>query len=66
MGPEAEKVGLRINVNKTKYMSNTKQDREIRLGIDIIERVEHYVYLSLHIRAGTDNQKSKVCRRVKM
>ena len=41
---ELSKVDLKMNLSKTKVMSNIDDDTEIKVGDEVIERVDNYVY----------------------
>ncbi|EYC37180.1 hypothetical protein Y032_0817g2513 [Ancylostoma ceylanicum] len=50
-----ERIGLKIHPGKTKWMKNTHcDDFEIKLNNQLVERVEHYVYLGQAIRMDND------------
>ncbi|EYC35149.1 hypothetical protein Y032_1133g3663 [Ancylostoma ceylanicum] len=52
-----ESIGLKIHPGKTKWMKNAYcEDSEIKLNNQIVERVEHYVYLGQAIRMDNDLQ----------
>ncbi|EYC21713.1 hypothetical protein Y032_0018g3494 [Ancylostoma ceylanicum] len=50
-----ESIGLKIHPGKTKWMKNAHcDDFEIKLNNQLVERVEHYVYLGQAIRMDND------------
>ncbi|EYB84421.1 hypothetical protein Y032_0317g2333 [Ancylostoma ceylanicum] len=52
-----ESIGLKIHPGKTKWMKNAYcDDFEIKLNNQLVERVEHYVYLGQAIRMDNDLQ----------
>src|ERR1700743_2572209 len=61
---ESCKVGLKMNLSKTKVMTNIADDREIKIGDTTIERVDSYMYLGYKLKLGLDNQTAEVKRRI--
>lgn len=61
---ESGKVGLKMNLSKTKVMTNIDDDTVIKVGHDGIERVDNYIYLGHKLKLGLDNQTAEVKRRV--
>ena len=61
---EVSKVGLKMNLSKTKVMTNTDDDRDIKIGDTVIERVDSYVYLGHKLKLGLDNQIAEINRRI--
>ena len=62
---ESRKVGLKMNSTKTKYMiSNDQQKYQIRVRNELIEQVDHYVYLYRLIKMDI-GQKEESARRKK-
>ncbi|EYC18152.1 hypothetical protein Y032_0028g1704 [Ancylostoma ceylanicum] len=50
-----KRIGLKIHPGKTKWMKNAHcDDFEIKLNNQLVERVEHYVYLGQAIRMDND------------
>ena len=45
-------------------MTNIDDDRDIKIGDTIIERVDSYVYLGHKLKLGLDNQTAEVKRRI--
>ena len=43
LNEESNKVGLKMNLSKTKIMTNIEDDRDIKIGDTVIERVDSYV-----------------------
>ena len=54
LNEESSKVGLKMNLSKTKIMTNIDDDRDIKIGDTVIERVDSYVYLGLKLKLGLD------------
>ena len=44
---ESSKIGLKMNLSKTKVMTNIDDDAVIKVGDDVIERVDSYIYISV-------------------
>lgn len=42
---ESSNVGLKMNPSKTKAMTNIHDDRDIKIGETVVERVDTYLYL---------------------
>ena len=59
-----EKVGLYINQQKTKIMTNLVLGGTISLGNKTIEEVDEYKYLGHQIRINRDNQTKELQRRI--
>lgn len=59
-------VGLTININKTKIMTNTNEQMNITLGDQPLEKVVHYIYLGQKITTTKDRMKEEISRRIKM
>src|SRR6201996_1842282 len=64
LNEEASKVGLKMSLSKTKIMTNIDDDRDIKIGDTIIERVDCYVYLGHKLKLGLDNQTAEIKRRI--
>jgi len=64
LNEEANKIGLKMNLTKTKIMTNIDDDREITIGDTVIERVDSYVYLGHKLKLGLENQTAEVKRRI--
>ena len=64
LNEESSKIGLKMNLSKTKVMTNIDDDRDIKIGDTIIERVDSYVYLGHKLKLGLDNQTAEVKRRI--
>ena len=62
------KVGLKINIERTKVMTNNKiqQNNNIRLKGEQIEFAENYVYLSQNINLRDKNQDKEIQRRIQL
>lgn len=61
----SQKIGLHMNINKTKVMTNNQEDRrDIIINEKVIERVDKYVYLGHEMKVGKENQEAEVKRRV--
>ena len=61
---ESQKIGLKMNLSKTKIMTNIDDDTIIKIGNDEIKIVENYVYLGHNLKLGLGNQTAEVRRRV--
>lgn len=61
---ESSKIGLKMNLSKTKVMTNIDDDAVIKVGDDVIERVDSYIYLGHKLKLGLDNQTAEVKRRI--
>ena len=64
LNEEANKVGLKMNLSKTKIMTNIADNREMKIGDTVIERVDSYVYLGHKLKLGLDNQTAEIKRRI--
>ena len=49
-----------MNLSKMKIMTNIDDDRDIKIGDTIIERVDSDVYLGHKLKLGLDNQTAGV------
>ena len=56
-------IGLRINLRKTKIMSNTTTDIIIE---HLVENVNEYVYLGHAIKLGKKKQTAEINRRIRL
>lgn len=65
---EARKVGLQMNMSKTRYMTNQHNNNEESITIDEqdIEKVETYIYLGQAVTAEKLNQEKEISRRIKL
>src|SRR6202012_1936086 len=61
---ESSEIGLKMNLSKTKVMTNIDDDAVIKVGDDVIERVDSYIYLGHKLKLGLDNQTAEVKRRI--
>ena len=59
LNEESRKIGLRMNLNKTKIMSNDSQ-YNITIDNTIIENVDHYIYLGHNIKLGKQTKTPKL------
>jgi hypothetical protein len=64
LNEESSKIGLKMNLSKTKIMTNIDDDRDIKIGDTVIERVDSYVYLGHKLKLGLDNQTAEIRRRI--
>ena len=64
LNEEANKVGLKMNLSKTKIMTNIEDDREMKIGDTVVEKVDSYVYLGHKLKLGLDNQTAEIKRRI--
>lgn len=63
LNEESRKIGLHMNLNKTKIMSNIPQ-YNITIDNTTIENVDHYIYLGHKIKLGKENQNAEIKRRI--
>lgn len=56
-------VGLRINLEKTKMMTNLVPNKLLSVDNNQIEMVHSYIYLGHEVRIGRDNQTAELLRR---
>lgn len=63
---EAKKIGLKMNYNKTKTMTNTDENTAITMGENTIEQVGEYIYLGQLIKLNKENQTAEIKRRVRL
>lgn len=59
-----EKVGLNINISKTKFMTNLVPSQNIEINGTKVKLVECYTYLGHEIRLSRDNQTTELKRRI--
>ena len=64
LNDESSKIGLKMNLSKTKIMTNIDDDRDIKIGDTVIERVDNYIYLGHKLKLGLDNQTAEIRRRI--
>ena len=62
LNANSKAVGLKMNLVKTKILSS--ENVHIEIENQILEVVDHYVYLGHNIKLGKDNQTSEIKRRV--
>lgn len=63
----SQQVGLKMNMSKTKIMSNAHvAPMPVHVGSDVIEVVDHYVYLGQTIKLGRANFDKEVSRRIQL
>lgn len=60
----SRKVGLNINISKTKLMTNLVISEDLRVNNLNIEQVYSYKYLGHELRLGRDNQTCEMGRRI--
>lgn len=60
----SKKIGLKMNIAKTKIISNTKE--QIYIDGTKLENVEEYIYLGHVIKIGKENQTAEIKRRIKL
>jgi len=58
-----QKVGLKINYNKIKMMTNLVPNKEVIIEDAAVEIVEKYIYLGRKMRISRDNQIAELLRR---
>lgn len=62
------RVGLELNFQKTKYMTNERDEQEeqdIEMGENQVQRVESYIYLGQTLTIGKGNQQIEIDRRIR-
>lgn len=64
LGEASNAVGLKINTNKTQYMTNLVMSEAIKIDGISIEQVGSYKYLGHEISIGRDNQTREISRRI--
>ncbi|XP_045460954.1 uncharacterized protein LOC123671253 [Harmonia axyridis] len=57
-------VGLKINISKTKFMTNLVPSANIAIGDHDVNLVDRYIYLGHEIRISRDNQTCELKRRI--
>ena len=62
----SEKIGLQMTINKTKIMTNTGENINIKINGERLEQVEEYVYLGQTIKLNRENQEAEIVRRIKL
>lgn len=60
----SEEIGLSMNMGKTKVMS--PENIIFRVGNDILENVNEYIYLGHALKLGNENQTAEISRRIRM
>lgn len=60
----SKSIGLKINTNKTQYMTNLVVSGSISIGENNITQVTSYKYLGHEICIGRDNQTREINRRI--
>ncbi|CAG9832899.1 unnamed protein product [Diabrotica balteata] len=58
------KVGLRMNLSKTKFMTNIVPNNHFTIQNKVVELVEKYMYLGQKIRISSDNHTCEIQRRI--
>lgn len=61
---QSRKVGLKMNLNKTKIISSSQQD--VIVNSTVIEKVEYYIYLGHKIKIGKENLGTEIKRRIQL
>lgn len=51
----SEKIGIKVNLQKTKTMTNTQITRNVIVNDNNLEKVEEYIYLGQIIKPGKKN-----------
>ncbi|XP_072388223.1 uncharacterized protein [Diabrotica undecimpunctata] len=64
LGDAARKVGLYINYQKTKMMTNLVPSHPLRVEDVEIEIVDSYIYLGHTVKISRDNQTAELLRRI--
>lgn len=60
----SSEIGLKMNLSKTKIMTDISTDRAVEIRNEAIELVESYKYLGHTIKLGLGNQTAEVTRRI--
>jgi hypothetical protein len=66
LAQKSEKIGLKMNMNKTKIMTNTNNKINIGINNENIEVVDHYIYLGQTVAASKENQTAEIQRRIRL
>ena len=61
----SEEIGLKLNKEKTKILTNQEDSRDIIIDNQTIEHVHEYVYLGQTIRCGKSSQAAEINRRIR-
>jgi len=64
LNEEAQKIGLKMNLSKTKILTNITGAQPITIGDEEIGIVDSYKYLGHDIRLGLENQTAEIRRRI--
>src|ERR1700761_3580759 len=64
LNEESSKIGLKMNLSNTKIMTNIDDDRDIKIGDTVIERVDNYIYLGHKLKLSLNNQTAEIRRRI--
>lgn len=62
----SENIGLNINFEKTKFMTNLVPNNTMESNGNKVEQVHKYKYLGHEIRIGKDNQTCEIRRRISL
>lgn len=62
----SEEVGLKMNLEKTKIMTNTQDFRQITLNEKKLESVSEYIYLGQIMKVNKENQTAEITRRIRL
>ena len=60
----SQRIGLKMNLSKTKIMTDIITERSIKIQNEEIEYVTSYKYLGHTLKLGLDNQTAEIKRRV--
>lgn len=67
LNEKSEQIGLKININKTKYLTNdVHQNQYITLNNQPMERVQSFVYLGQKIEITKNNLTADLARRISL
>jgi len=64
LNDESRKIGLKMNMSKTKVMTNIDGASPIKIEDGEIEIVDSYKYLGHDMKLGLDNQTTEIKRRI--
>ena len=56
----AIKVGLEVNIKKTEYMTNIKNDTKLKLNDNDLQQVEDFKYLGAHLESSEKDMEIRI------
>lgn len=66
LNEKSTQIGLKININKTKIMTNAPMPIHIAINGADIENVDSYIYLGHTLKLGKENQDAEIDRRIRL